>query len=132
MLDIFLSKLKFLLKSPMLLFVYGIISKWYIMVMVSAIIVAYWVLQGLTQAGVLQAAEEVVSKALSDTKSVARYCVPKITRLEDFWECLQSPPKYEATPDEIHLEKTVKNLLDFENYDQTKDPYAEKDSNRPL
>ena len=86
----------------------------------------------LTQAGVLQAAEEVVSKALGDTKSVARYCVPKITRLEDFWECLQSPPKYEATPDEIHLEKTVKILLDFENYDKTKDPYADKDSNGPL
>ena len=58
MLDIFLSKLKFLLKSPMLLFVYGIISKWYIMVMVSAVIVVYWVLQGLTEAGVLQATEK--------------------------------------------------------------------------
>ena len=104
----------------MLLFVYGIISKWYIMVMVSAIIVAYWVLQGLTQAGVLQAAEEVVSKALSDTKSVARYCVPKITRLEDFWECLQRPPKYEATPDEIHLEKTVKTMTKQKTLMQTK------------
>ena len=126
MLDIFLSKLKFLLKSPMLLFVYGIISTWYIMVMVSAVIVVYWVLQGLTEAGVLQATEKVVSTALSDTKSVARYCIPKITRLEDFWDCLQSPPRYEATPDEIHLEKTVKNLLDFEKYDQNKDPYADK------
>ena len=126
MLDIFLSKLKFLLKSPMLLFVYGIISKWYIMVMVSAVIVVYWVLQGLTEAGVLQAAEKVVSTALSDTKSVARYCIPKITRLEDFWDCLQSPPRYEASPDEIHLENTVKKLLDFEKYDQTKDPYADK------
>ncbi len=96
----FLSKLKFLLKSPMLLFVFksnGIISKWYIMVMVSAVIVAYCVLQGLTEAGVLQAAEKVVSTALSDTKSVARYCIPKITRLEDFWDCLQNPPRYEAT-----------------------------------
>ena len=126
MLDIFLSKLKFLLKSPMLLFVYGIISKWYIMVMVSAVIVVYWVLQGLTEAGVLQAAEEVVSKALRDTKSVARYCVPQITRLEDFWNCLQSPPKYEADPDEIKLEKAVKHLLDFEKYDPNKDPYADK------
>ena len=94
--------------------------------MVSAVIVVYWVLQGLTEAGVLQAAEKVVSTALSDTKSVARYCIPKITRLEDFWDCLQSPPRYEASPDEIHLEKTVKNLLDFEKYDQTKDPYADK------
>ncbi len=94
--------------------------------MVSAVIVVYWVLQGLTEAGVLQATEKVVSTALSDTKSVARYCIPKITRLEDFWDCLQSPPRYEATPDEIHLEKTVKNLLDFEKYDQNKDPYADK------
>lgn len=110
----------------MILFVYGIISKWYIMVMVSAVIVAYWVLQGLTQAGVLQAAEGVVSTALNDTKSVSRYCIPKITSLQDFWDCLQNPPKYEATPDEIHLEKAAKNLLDFEKYDQTKDPYSEK------
>ena len=94
--------------------------------MVSAVIVVYWVLQGLTEAGVLQAAEEVVSKALRDTKSVSRYCIPKIARLEDFWDCLQNPPRDEATPDEIHLEKTVKNLLDFEKYDQTKDPYADK------
>jgi len=126
MFDIFLSKFKFLLKSPMILFIYGIMSKWLIIIIVPAVIVAYWVFKGLTEAGILQAAEDVVSRALNDTKSVARYCVPKITRLEDFWNCLQSPPKYEATPDEVQLEKTVKNLLDFEKYDQTKDPYADK------
>jgi hypothetical protein len=128
MLDIFLSKFKLLLKSPMILFIYGIIAKWYVMVMIPAVIVAYWVLQGLTEAGIFQATEKVVTTALSETKSIARYCTPKITRLGDFWDCLQNPPKYEPTQDEVKLEKNLKDLLDFEKYDSNKDPYAEKDS----
>jgi hypothetical protein len=128
MLDIFLGKIKILLKSPLILFVYGIISKWYIMVMVPAVIVAYWVFYGLTEAGIFQVAENVVTSALNDTKSVARYCIPKITRLGDFWDCLQNPPKYESTQDEVKLEKNLKNLLDFEKYDPNKDPYAEEET----
>ena len=97
-------------------------SKWYIMVMVTAIVVTF---KGLTDAGVLQAAEGVVSKALNDTKSVARYCVPKITKPSEFWDCLQDPPNYEATKDEKDFEKGMNDLLDFGNYDQSKDPYAD-------
>lgn len=108
----------------MVLFIYGILSKWYIMVMVAAIVVTFWVFKGLTEAGVLQEAERVVSRALRDTKSVARYCVPKITRLGDFWDCLQSPPNYEATKEEKDFEKGLNDLLDFDNYDQKQDPYA--------
>lgn len=125
MFAMFLSKLKVLLKNPMVIFVYGIMSKWYIMVMVAAMVVTFWVFKGLTDAGVLQASEKVVSKALNDTKSVARYCVPKITRPADFWDCLQSPPDYEATEDEKKFEKGMTDLLDFGNYDQSKDPYAD-------
>ena len=125
MFTMFFSKLKILLKSPMVLFIYGILSKWYIMVMVAAIVVTFWVFKGLTEAGVLQEAERVVSRALRDTKSVARYCVPKITRLGDFWDCLQSPPNYEATKEEKDFEKGLNDLLDFDNYDQKQDPYAE-------
>ena len=125
MLTMFFSKLKILLKSPMVLFIYGILSKWYIMVMVAAIVVTFWVSKGLTEAGVLQEAEKVVSRALRDTKSVARYCVPKITNLSNFWDCLQSPPNYEATKEEKDFEKGLNDLLDFDNYDQKQDPYAE-------
>jgi len=125
MLTMFFSKLKILLKSPMILFIYGILSKWYIMVMVAAIVVTFWVFKGLTEAGVLQEAEKVVSRALRDTKSVARYCVPKITNLSNFWDCLQNPPNYEATKEEKDFEKGLNDLLDFDNYDQKQDPYAE-------
>lgn len=125
MLTMFFSKLKILLKSPMILFIYGILSKWYIMVMVAAVVVTFWVFKGLTEAGVLQEAEKVVSRALRDTKSVARYCVPKITNLSNFWDCLQNPPNYEATKEEKDFEKGLNDLLDFDNYDQKQDPYAE-------
>ena len=94
------------------------------MIMLPAVIVTYWVLHGLTDAGVFNIAEKVISSALTDTKSVARYCVPKILNLGDFWACLQHPPKYEKDEGEIQFEKSVQDLFDFEQYDQTKDPYA--------
>jgi hypothetical protein len=125
MFALFLSKLKILLKNPMVLFVYGIMSKWYIMIMFTAVVVTYWVFQGLTDAGILQEAERVVSRALRDTKSVARYCVPKIANLGDFWYCLDNPPRYEETKEEKDFEKGLNDLLDFNNYEQSEDPYAE-------
>jgi len=110
----------------MAIFVYGILSKWYVMVMVAAMVVTFWVFKGLTDAGVLQAADKLVSKALSDTKSVARYCVPKITSLSAFWDCLENPPQYTPTKDEELFEKGMNDLVDFGNYDQKKDPYADQ------
>jgi hypothetical protein len=125
MFALFLSKLKVLLKNPMVLFVYGITSKWYIMIMVTAVVVTYWVFQGLTEAGILQESEKIVSRAFRDTKSVARYCVPKIGNLSDFWDCLDNPPNYEKTKEENTLEKGLNNLLDLNSYQKSKDPYAE-------
>jgi hypothetical protein len=124
MLETFISKFKMLLNSPMVIFIYGIISKWYIMVMVPAIIVVFWVLKGLTSTGILPATEKIVTSALEDTKSVARYCVPKITNLPAFWQCLSRPPKYEPTKEEKEFESNAKALLNFDSYNQNKDPYA--------
>ena len=120
----FPGNLKLLFKNPMAIFVYGIASKWYIMIAVAAMIVAFWVLKGLTEAGVLQAAEKVVSEALHDTKSVARYCTPKITDLGKFWHCLQNPPKYEPTKEEKALENDTTKLLK-QSSNKIKDPFAE-------
>lgn len=86
MLDTLFTKLKPILNSPVIIFVYSILSKWYIMVMLTALMVTFWVFKGLTDTGILQAAEKTVSAALKDTKSVARYCVPKILSFSDFWE----------------------------------------------
>ncbi len=126
MLQMFLGKLKLLLKNPMVIFIYGIMAKWYIMIMVAAVVVTFWVFSGLKESGFFEEAEKVVSRALSDSKSVARYCVPKIMSLSDFWDCLDSPPKYESTKEEKAFEEGLTDLLNISNYDQSQDPYAEK------
>jgi hypothetical protein len=128
MLHLFFSKLKILLKNPMVLFIYGIMAKWYIMIMVAAIVVTFWVFSGLKESGFLDEAENVVSTALQDTKSVARYCIPKITSFSDFWDCLESPPNYEATEQEKAFEEGLTDLLDIGSYDQATDPYADENT----
>lgn len=125
MFDILFSKVKILFKNPMIIFVYGIISKWYITIFLSAIVVVFWVFKGLEGAGFIQAAEDVVFRALKDTKSVARYCIPKIANLQDFWDCVQSPPEYEETEDELKLKKNITDLLQLETESsKDEDPYS--------
>ena len=46
--------------------------------------------------------------------------------LSAFWDCLDSPPKYVLTKEEKAFEEGLTDLLDISNYDQSKDPYAEK------
>lgn len=128
MLHAFLGKLKLLLKNPMVIFIYGIMAKWYVMIMVAAVVVTFWVFSGLKDSGFLDEAEKVVSKALSDSKAVARYCIPKIMSFSAFWDCLESPPKYVPTKQEKAFEKGLTDLLDISSYDQEKDPYAEKNT----
>lgn len=113
-----------LLKSPMAIFVYGILSKWYLMIAVAAMVVVFWVFKGLSDTGILKQAETTVLDALSQTKSVARFCVPKILNLESFWHCLQDPPEY---PDEEEIEAIQKlhkesSVIDPDIYD-SRNPY---------
>ncbi|WPY01019.1 DUF2670 domain-containing protein [Candidatus Trichorickettsia mobilis] len=96
--------------NPMGIFIYGIITKWYLMIAVGAVVVTFWVFKGLEQAGVLTATEKVFSKALNDSKSVAKYCVPKIANLRDFWSCLDNPPDYTPEADEQTLTDSVNKL----------------------
>lgn len=97
--------------SKMFLFVSAILGKWYLMITVAALVVTFWVFKGLSDAGVIAAAEEIVFKALHDTKAVARYCVPKITNLSDFWDCVGNTPDYEPTEEEKALEIEIKKAL---------------------
>lgn len=125
MFDEIFSRVKTLFKNPMILFVYGIISKWYITIFVSAIVVVFWVFKGLEGAGFIQAAEDVVFRALKDTKAVARYCVPKIGNLGDFWGCVQAPPEYEEIEDELLLKKNITDLLKLNaEPSDVEDPYS--------
>jgi len=123
----FLGKIKLLAKSPMTLFVYGILGKWFITTFITAIIVVYWVFKGLSDSKILLLAEEVVFDAFNQTKSVARYCVPKIGTLEDFWSCLQDPQQhknYIPTEEELEIEQGVKKFIDPTNSFTPKDPYT--------
>ena len=123
----FLGKFKLLAKSPMTLFVYGILSKWFITIFVTAIIVTYWVFKGLSDSGILKIAEDVVFDAFNQTKSVARYCIPKIDKLEPFWNCLQNPENYKnyiPTKEELEIEQGVKKFIDPTNSFTPKDPYT--------
>ena len=79
MFDSFIGKFKVLFKSPFTVFVYGILSKWFVTIFITGIVVAYWVFKGLSDSGILKKAEDIVFDALIQTKSVAQYCIPKIT-----------------------------------------------------
>lgn len=93
--------------NPMGIFVYSLLTKWYLTIAVAGLIVTYWVFKGLQSAGVIDAAEKIVGQAIHDSKSVAKYCVPKITNLEDFWSCLNNLPAYVPEQDEVDLESKV-------------------------
>lgn len=119
-----------LLKNPLMLFVYGIISKWYITVMVAAIVVTFWVFKGLQETGILQKAETTVTRALEETKSVAQNCVPKILNFSDFWYCLENPPRYKPTEGEEALRRSLEIQLLPEKSGDIQDPYAQPDPNQ--
>ncbi len=125
MFESFLGKIRLLIKGPMGLFVYAFMTKWYLIIAIPAIIVVFWVITGLTGTGILSNIETVVVQALNDSKSVARYCIPKILNLGDFWDCLQSPPEYQPTPDEVTMENTAKAILDVDKYNTNLDPYSD-------
>ncbi len=127
MLNIFWLKLRILFRNPMVLFIYGILSKWYIAIVLTSIVVVYWVFKGLISTGILQASEKIVWTALSDAKSIAQHCTPKIARPSEAWECIGNPPKYKASKEEVELEKGLKAIADPATYGiEHKDPYEEK------
>ena len=126
MFDSFIGKFKMLFKSPFTVFVYGILSKWFITIFITGIVVAYWVFKGLSDAGILKKAEDIVFDALIQTKSVAQYCIPKIAHFGDFWACLQDPPAYVPSDEEAKLEQGMKKIIDPINYNKP-NPYDNED-----
>jgi hypothetical protein len=86
--------MKLVLKNPLALVVYSFLSKWYLIIALSSVIVVYWVYSGLKDAGVIDKAESIITKALEESKSVAQNCVPIITDISAFWQCVSNPPVY--------------------------------------
>lgn len=95
------------LSNPMGIFVYGILSKWYAMVMIATIIITFWVFKGLQKAGVIDAINAQLKTGFEEAKSVAQNCTPLIMNLNDMWNCVQNPPPYIPTMDDIALQSGI-------------------------
>jgi hypothetical protein len=98
-------------KNPLVLFIYSILAKWYLIIIASSLIVTYYVLDGLKQAGVLAEVQNLLVKSIDETKAVAKNCLPRIRNLKEFWRCLNDPAnaRYVPSPYDQELKKALKN-----------------------
>ena len=93
--------------NPIVIFIRSILSKWYIIVVLPSIMVAYWGLKGLNDAGVLHSTETIVVRALTDAKGIAQHCTPKIANLRAFWHCIEHVDKYVEHEQEKKLKEEM-------------------------
>lgn len=82
------------MNSPIATLFYGLVSKWYLVTMTLAVIVLYWVIQGLTKAGVIDLAFNSFADAGTQIKGFAQHCTPHVMDLNKFLECLLDTPEY--------------------------------------
>ena len=118
--------------SPMGIFIYGILSKWYITVMLGSVIVTFWVFKGLEKSGVLSATFNVVYNGLEQTKAVAQHCTPLIANLQNFWDCVSNVPTYVPTEEEKALYKQMHDVEYEDPAIQHEDPYSQEDPENQL
>lgn len=114
--------------NPFSLFIYTIISKWYLIVAVAGLMVCYWVFQGLAQAGIFRDVEKIVVEVLYDVKSIAKYCTPKIRDLRAVWDCIENLPEYVPDADEERLNNLRIPFTDHDDsyIDDHRNPYTPK------
>ncbi len=118
-----------LTKNPLALFVFGILTKWYILIASASIIVTYLVFSGLQETGVLQEMWVTVSKGLNSTKAVAQHCPKKIRDFDAFINCMMNPPAYKPTGEIKKFEDTTKELQEkFKDHNPySSDPAKQED-----
>lgn len=90
---------KKLLNTPIITMFYALLSKWYLVLMSLSVIVLYWVMKGLNEAGVFAAAYTAFMDAGMQIKGFAQHCTPLITDINLFVNCMMDTPEY--TGDEI-------------------------------
>jgi len=90
--------------NPMGIFLWGLITKWYLIIAVASLIVLYYVVKGLDQIGFIDYFTRTTIEVLDTTKAVAQNCIPKLGKkgqnsnwdnLVSFWDCLGDPGYYE-------------------------------------
>lgn len=107
-----------IMANPMGIFVYGILSKWYVMVMIACAVTTFWVFKGLEESGVLKDMEDTVRDGLTQVKGVAQHCTPHIRDLGKVWDCVNNTPKYKPNKAEQLLDKASEVILQ-ENAEQS-------------
>lgn len=80
--------------NPIGIFIYGIFGRMYLVVMLAAVIVTFWVFKGLDKIGLLKYVQNLVVVVLDDTQSIARYCTPHMYEPAILWDCVGDPQKY--------------------------------------
>lgn len=86
--------------NPIGIFIYGIFGRIYLVVMVTAVLVVFWVFKGLDKIGLIKYTQDLVVTVLGDTESIARYCTPHIIEPNVFWDCIGNPSKYKDDSDD--------------------------------
>lgn len=118
---------RFLIANPIGFFIYSTFLKIKLIVIAAIVIITFWVLKGLVQAGVVDNFVHVLQSSFGEIKAIAQNCTPKIMNLAQTWDCIQHPPNYIPTGEESHLENQLYDLYyenDFGNsFDDEGDPY---------
>lgn len=117
--------LKKLLKNPLLVVLYTFVTKWYIIMTLSGMIVVYYVFIGLVQTGIIKKSEDILFHSIDIAKSVSQNCIPKLAgSIHEFWNCVTNPPRYEPkAPGEDEINKIIENTI------RGKNPLLESSSN---
>jgi hypothetical protein len=126
---------KAIMANPIGIFIYGILSQWYIIVMIPAVIVTFWVFKGLEKSGILEIAKKNITLHLNETKAVAKYCTPLLLNPPALWDCLQNTPEYEAGDDEKDLQNKADRILETitprnQQNNDVKNPYNNADEDQ--
>lgn len=101
------------LRHPLILFVYSILSQWYMIIVLGSLLVTYWVFKGLKDIGVIDKAQTILVQGIEQTKGVAQNCTPRIVNLADFWKCVSDPASsvYRPTQYDRTLQEDFQNGL---------------------
>jgi hypothetical protein len=94
--------------NPIGIFIYSIIAKWSVVVIIAGSLIVYSIFSKLKEIGVIDSTFAILVQSLNVSKSIAQNCTPKILNIESFWSCLSDPGEYKP----VKGEKTLNNLND--------------------
>lgn len=104
--------------NPMGIFLWGLITKWYLIISVASLIVLYYVVKGLDRIGFIDYFTRTTVEILDTSKAIAQNCTPRLgpdwNYLVNFWNCLGDPGQYEVRDDmtgERRLQEKMNNLI---------------------